>query len=72
MTDAKERARELYSTAYNRWCYELSHDKNVAIARDIGLFICVEMLKANLDREFWEEVKAALKNDAHNQLYKGS
>jgi hypothetical protein len=61
----KEKAEQLYKDAYIRWCYELSHDKNVSIAKNIANYICDEILQ---DREeidgmrvindpYWVEVK---------------
>ena len=73
----KEKASKLYTDAYTRWCYELSHDKNVTIAKDICLYICREVL-SNMgtdDREayeigWWSEVKTILEKSNHNDLYK--
>lgn len=61
----KEKAEQLYKDAYMRWCYELSHDKNVSTAKNIATYICDEILQ---DREeidgmrvindpYWLEVK---------------
>ena len=40
----KEKAEQLYKDAYMRWCYELSHDKNVSIAKNITTYMCNEIL----------------------------
>jgi len=32
-------ADKLYADAYNRWCNELSHDKNHLKAKDIALYL---------------------------------
>jgi hypothetical protein len=63
----KEKAEQLYKDAYMRWCYELSHDKNVSIAKNITTYMCNEILnylKTSLDVQtsldafnYWEEVK---------------
>lgn len=64
---SKEKAEQLYKDAYMRWCYELSHDKNVLIAKNITTYMCNEILnylKTSLDVQtslnavnYWEEVK---------------
>lgn len=63
----KEKAEQLYKDAYMRWCHELSHDKNVLIAKNITTYMCNEILnylKTSLDVQtslnavnYWEEVK---------------
>ena len=63
----KEKAEQLYKDAYMRWCYELSHDKNVLTAKNITTYMCNEILnylKTSLDVQtslnavnYWEEVK---------------
>jgi len=63
----KEKAEQLYKDAYMRWCYELSHDKNVLIAKNITTYMCNEILnylKTSFDVQtslnavnYWEEVK---------------
>ena len=68
----KEKAAKLYSDVYNRWCYELSHDKNVLTAKNICEYICNEVLGdmgADRGYEFWTEVKNIIRNSNHNQLY---
>lgn len=63
----KEKAEQLYKDAYMRWCHELSHDKNVLIAKNITTYMCNEILnylKTSFDVQtslnavnYWEEVK---------------
>lgn len=67
----KEKAEQLYKDAYMRWCYELSHDKNVLTAKDIATYMCNEILnylKTSLDVQtsldavkYWKEVKQEIK-----------
>jgi hypothetical protein len=68
----QEKATKLYSDAYNRCCYELSHDKNVLTAKNICEYICNEVLSAigfNPNDEYWVEVKNIIKKSNHNELY---
>ena len=68
----KQKACKLYRDAYMRWCYELSHDKNVLTARSICEYICNEVLGdmgADRGYEFWTEVKWFIVNCTHNELY---
>ena len=68
----KEKAQKLYRDAYTRWCYELSHDKNVLTAKNICEYICNEVLgDMGADRGylFWTEVKENIINLNHEQLY---
>jgi len=66
----QEKAHQLYRDAYNRWCYELSHDKNVLIAKNICEYICNEIMNAidwhdydspNEEWGYWNEVKDEIK-----------
>jgi hypothetical protein len=68
-----EKAKQLYRDAYMRWCYELSHDKNVLTAKNICFYICNEVLGdmgADRGYEFWSEVKYILNSHTHAELYK--
>ena len=69
----KDKAIELYKDAYSRWCYEASHDKNIAMAKAIGLYVCSHVLSdMGSDRgySFWCEVKSCLEELRHEDLYK--
>lgn len=65
----KEKAEQLYKDAYMRWCYELSHDKNVSIAKNIANYICDEILQDRkeidgmrvINDPYWLEVKQEIK-----------
>lgn len=39
MNKEQKEADKLYLDAYNRWCNELSHDKNHLKAKDIALYL---------------------------------
>jgi len=69
----KQKAQKLYKDAYMRWCYELSHDKNVLTAKSICEYICNEVMGdmgADRGYEFWTEVKWFILNSTHEELYK--
>lgn len=42
----KEKAEQLYSDAFNRWCYELSHEKNVSTAKNAAEYICDQIIES--------------------------
>lgn len=68
----KQKAKELYKHAYSRWALELSHDKNVIIAKDICEYICNQVLGdmgADRGYEFWTSVRGIIKIADHNWLY---
>ena len=78
----QQKATKLYSDAYNRWCYELSHEKNVLTAKNICEYICNELHRAakwggrihgfsiEVDsKEYWEDVRDLIKRSNHNELY---
>jgi hypothetical protein len=68
-----EKAKQLYRDAYMRWCYELSHDKNVLMAKNICEYICNEVLGdmgADRGYAFWTEVKHILNTHTHEELNK--
>jgi hypothetical protein len=69
----KEKAQQLYTRAYSRWCFELSHEKNYITAKDIAVNICNEVLGymgADRGAEFWQSVRSELDQSNHNDLYK--
>lgn len=70
----KQKAQKLYRDAFMRWCYELSHDKNVLTAKNICEYICNEVLKSTLvddfeNYKFWSEVRDILNTSNHKELY---
>lgn len=70
---ALEKAQQLYTRAYSRWCFELSHEKNYITAKDIAESMCTEVLGymgADRGYEFWTEVKSILTKSNHQELYK--
>ena len=72
MITAQDKAQELYTKAYSRWCFELSHEKNYITAKDISTSTCNEVLGymgADRGYEFWTEVKDILTRSNHQQLY---
>jgi len=66
---AQERAEYYYTQAYKRWALELSHDKNVVIAKDIAIFVVNEFWIQTED-EFWTAVRKLLVESNHTELYK--
>lgn len=66
---ALERAQHYYTAAYRRWALELSHDKNVTIAKDIAVFV-VNQLWIQTDDEFWQSVRKLIVENNHTALYK--
>lgn len=67
----KEKAKQLYKDAYMRWCYELSHDANILIAKNICEYICDQFLnyvRRDKDLEFWNNVKSIIEKSSHNDL----
>ena len=72
MITVEQKASQLYRDAYMRWCYELSHEKNVLTAKSICEYICNEVLGfmgADRGVEFWAEVKRTIATSSHEQLY---
>lgn len=70
--DPRVKASELYREAYTKWCYELSHDKNIVIAKSICDRICYEVLGSmGADRGYlyWTSVREAIKSSTHEELY---
>lgn len=65
------KARQLYRDAYMRWCYELSFDKNVAMAKSISEYTCNEVLGymgADRGTQFWTEVRDLIRTAKHDEL----
>ena len=72
MMTYKDKARKLYRDAFMKWCYELSHDKNVATAKNICDYICNEVLGdmgADRGYEFWCDVRDHIRNSSHDLLF---
>jgi len=75
MRTPESKAQELYTKAYSRWCFELSHEKNYATAKDICIEICNEVLGdmgADRGYDFWSVVRMHLRNSDHTDLYKNN
>ncbi len=56
----QEQADKLYLDAYNKWCNELSHDKNHLQAKDIAIYVCNLILdyKCTIrEYEDWKNIK---------------
>jgi hypothetical protein len=66
---ATERAQWFYTQAYKRWALELSHDKNVVIAKDIAIFVVNELWSYTED-DFWTDVRKLIIESPHKTLYK--
>lgn len=70
-----DKAINIYSDAYNRWGLELSHDKNVLIAKSIGEYVCNEVLEyigSDDGLEFWVDVRGIIRKFNHSKLYNGA
>jgi hypothetical protein len=75
LPDPIKKAQILYRDAYMRWCYELSHEKNVLTAKDICLYLCNEMIsyvETSKEQKFWTEVKENITSLNHRELYNGN
>lgn len=69
----KQKAQKIYRDAYMRWCYELSHEKNVLTSKSISEYVCNEVLGdmgADRGYEFWTEVRWFILNTTHEELMK--
>ena len=64
-----ERAQWFYTQAYKRWALELSHDKNIVIAKDIAVFVVNELWSYTED-DFWTDVRKQIIESPHKTLYK--
>ena len=68
----QDKAQQLYRDAYMRWCYELSHDKNVLTAKSICEYVCNEVLGymgADRGYEFWTSVRDIINKSNHSELF---
>lgn len=52
----KEKAEQLYSDAFNRWCYELSHEKNVSTAKNAAEYICDQVIESRKDDSRFDDI----------------
>lgn len=65
-----EKASKLYKDSYSRWCYELSHEKNVLTAKDICEYLCNQILQeVQTDHLYWVEVRKIIRGSNHDDLY---
>lgn len=65
-----ESAQKLYTNAYQRWALDLSHDKNVNIAKDISKYVCKHTMSSGGGKKYWEEVQRLIGESNHIELYK--
>lgn len=47
--EPEKKAEQLYKDAFNRWCYEMSYEKNVAIAKNIAEYVCDQIIDSRKD-----------------------
>lgn len=70
---ALHEAKNFYTTAYKTWALELSHDKNVTIAKDIASYICTQLMKASFESpglyDDYKKTMELIQNLNHNELY---
>jgi hypothetical protein len=59
----QEQAQHYYKTAFDRWAYELSYEKNHLIAKSIAIYLVEQMIEAlennaanSASWEYYEEV----------------
>lgn len=51
----KQKAQQLYQDAFMRWCYELSHEKNVATAKNAATYICDQIIESRKDDNSFDD-----------------
>lgn len=51
----EEKALQLYKDAFNRWCYELSHEKNVSTAKNAAEYICDQIIESRKDDKSFDD-----------------
>lgn len=56
----REKAQQLYTDAFNRWCYELSHEKNVATAKNAAEYVCKQIIESRKDDTGFDDTDYAL------------
>ena len=62
------KAREFYNVAFSRWCLELSHTKNVEIAKDICEWVCDRFIERGFlysEKDYWISVKEEVRKIRH-------
>lgn len=52
----KDKAEQLYRDAFNRWCYELSHEKNVSTAKNAAEYICDQIIESRKDDSGFDDI----------------
>jgi hypothetical protein len=65
MLTPKEQAEKMYKEAYQRWCFELSHDKNHLAAKAMvewAIKYILSDMGADRGYAWWEEVLEELKS----------
>lgn len=45
----KEKAYQLYKDSFDRWCYELSYEKNVSTAKNAAEYVCDQIIDSRKD-----------------------
>lgn len=63
----KEKAEQLYKDAFNRWCYELSLEKNIATAKNAALYVCDQIIESRKDDSKFDDTLYSTSSEYYNQ-----
>lgn len=62
----REKAEQLYRDAFNRWCYELSHDKNVATAKNAAEYICDQIIESRREDGSFDDTLSSTSSEYYS------
>lgn len=62
----KEKAEQLYKDAFNRWCYELSLEKNIATAKNAAIYVCDQIIESRKEDSRFDDTYYSSSSEYYN------
>ena len=62
----KEKAHQLYIESFNRWCYELSHEKNVLTAKNAAEYICDQIIESRQEDGSFDDTLSSTSSEYYS------
>lgn len=62
----KEKAHQLFKESFDRWCYENSHEKNVATAKSAAEYVCDQIIESRKDDKSFDDSLFSVTSKYHS------
>lgn len=62
----EEKAHQLFKESFDRWCYELSHEKNVATAKSAAEYVCDQIIESRKEDGSFDDVLSSTSSEYYS------